>query len=57
MSVLETLHKDHAAYVWLETNGYNPTGAYGKYVIVTVDGKDTVYKNFRVAAESLGWSY
>lgn len=58
MSVFyETLKKDNAAYDWLQNNGYKPFGAYGKYVIVEIDGKDVDFPDFRVAAESLGWMY
>ena len=45
------------AHDWLEAQGFEPVSAYGKYVLITVDGELKDYKDFQEAAESQGWKY
>lgn len=47
--LLEKLKRYNRAHDWLENNGHNPIGVYGKYVIA--DGK--VYKNFVDACNAI----
>jgi len=54
---LKKLKKYNAAHDWLEAQGFEPVGVYGKYVLVTVNGELKDYKNFAEAAEAQGWKY
>lgn len=55
--LLERLKRHHAALEWLEAQGFEPVSAYGKYVLVTVNGEQKDYKDFTEAAEAYGWKY
>lgn len=55
--LIKRLKKHHAAYIWLEAQGFEPVSAYGKYVLITVDGELKDYKDFTEAAEAQGWKY
>ena len=55
--LLERLKRHNAAYGWLEAQGFEPVGVYGKYVLITVDGELKDYKDFAEAAEAQGWKY
>ena len=55
--LLERLKKHNAAYDWLEAQGFEPVSAYGKYVLVTVNGELKDYKDFTEAAVAQGWKY
>lgn len=55
--LLERLKKHNAAYDWLEAQGFEPVSAYGKFVLVTVNGELKGYKDFTEAAEAQGWKY
>ena len=55
--LLERLKKHNAAHDWLEAQGFEPVSAYGKYVLITVDGELKDYKDFAEAAEAQGWRY
>lgn len=47
--LLEKIKKDNRAYDFLEKNGYNPIGVYGKYVIAN----DNYFSSFIAAADAL----
>lgn len=55
--LLKKLKRYNSAHDWLEAQGFEPVSAYGKYVLVTVNGELKYYKNFAVAAEAQGWRY
>lgn len=55
--LLKRLKMYNAAHDWLEAQGFEPVGAYGKYVLITVDGESKDYKDFAEAAEAQGWKY
>jgi hypothetical protein len=52
--LLERLKRHNAAHDWLEAQGFEPVSAYGKYVLITVDGELKDYKDFTEAAEVQG---
>lgn len=54
---LERLKRHNAAHDWLEAQGFEPVSAYGKYVLVTVNGELKDYKDFTEAAVAQGWKY
>lgn len=47
--LLEKIKKDNRAYDFLENNGCNPIGVYGKYVIANSNS----FPSFIVAADTL----
>ena len=51
--LLERLKKYNRAHDWLETNGFEPVGVYGKYVVITVDGEKKDYKTFIDACNAI----
>ena len=55
--LLEKLKRYNYAHDWLEAQGFKPVRAYGKYVLITVDGELKDYKDFAEAAEAQGWKY
>lgn len=55
--LLKKLKRYNSAHDWLEAQGFEPVGVYGKYVLVTVNGELKDYKNFADAAEAQGWRY
>lgn len=55
--LLARLKKHNAAHDWLEAQGFEPVSAYGKYVLITVNGELKDYKDFTEAAEAQGWKY
>lgn len=55
--LLKKLKRYNSAHDWLEAQGFEPVSAYGKYVLITVNGELKDYKNFADAAEAQGWRY
>lgn len=55
--LLEKLKRYNYAHDWIEAQGFKPVSAYGKYVLITVDGELKDYKDFTEAAEAQGWNY